>query len=253
MLLANHLTDRQREVLRLLSEDSTLSVTKMSEVLGVSDVTVRNDLNRLAAKGHIIRTRGGGLPAFHPSIVERQKQNVREKARIARAAADCIADGDNIMIIAGTTTALIAQHLLGKQDVHVVTNSTLLFPPARINPSVRITLVGGEFRPSAEALVGPVTLRDLEQFHVKTAFLGADGFSVDQGLTAHLVEIAEIVRRMARQAEQTVLVSDASKYGRAGFAHILPLGAVDRIITDTRLADHARRELEDLDITVARV
>lgn len=253
MVLTNNLTDRQKMVLSLLAEDGTLSVAEISEKLGVSVVTVRSDLNRLAAKGHILRTRGGALPAFHPSVAERLRKNVHEKARIARAAAELIHDGENVMIIAGTTTALIAQHLLGKRDIHIVTNSTLLFPPARVNPSVHITLVGGEFRPSAEALVGPITLRDLEQFHVKTAFLGTDGFSLEQGITAHLVEIAEIVRKMAAQAETLVLVADSSKYGHIGFAHILPLEDIDTLITDNGFRDEDRAKLQEQGIAVITV
>ena len=253
MLLTNHLTDRQRVILKLLSEDGSVSVTQISGLLSVSAVTVRSDLERLEAKGLIVRTRGGGLPAYHPSIVERLKRNVGEKTRIAKAAAELIHDGDSVMIIAGTTTAPIAQHLFGKRDVHIVTNSTLLFPPARINPTVRITMVGGEFRPDVEALVGPITLRDLEQFHVKTAFLGTDGFSLEKGITAHVVEIAEIVRKMAAQAEKTVLVADSSKYGRIGFAHILPVTEIDTLITDKGLKDEDRRALEEAGIAVITV
>ena len=132
------------------------------------------------------------------------------------------------MIEAGTTTALIAKYLLGKRDVHVVTNSTLVIPYARFNPSLHLTVVGGEFRPSTESLVGPVALRDLEEFHVRIAFIGTDGFSLESGLTTHLVEGAEIVRKMQAQAKRTVLVADSSKWGKVGFARVLPLGEVDR-------------------------
>jgi len=251
--MTRNLTERQRTILDRLSDDPRVSVVSLSEQLGVSAVTVRSDLDRLADSGQIIRTRGGGVAAFHPAIVARRRARVREKRRIAKAAATRIADGDNVMISAGTTTALIAQHLFGKRDVHVVTNSTLLFPAARANPSVRITLVGGEFRASAEAVVGPLALRSLEQFHVQAAFVGSDGFSLGKGITAHLVDVAEVVRTMAEQAERTIVVADSSKYGRAGFAHILPVTAVDTIITDRGLSDDGRRELEDHGIAVLAV
>jgi len=244
------LSERQRTILELLSEDSGLTVTALSSRLGVSAVTVRNDLDRLAEAGHIVRARGRALPAYHPTILESLRKRRRQKARIARAAARLIADGDNVMISAGTTASLIGQYLLAKRDVHVVTNSTLLFRAARVSPAVRITLVGGEFRPSGEALVGPLALRGLEQFHVKTAFVGADGFSVEKGITAHLVELAEVVRKMAGQAERAVVVADSSKCGRAGFAHILPLEAIETIVTDDGLSAAQRRELEAIGINV---
>ena len=251
--MTDMLSDRQRRILEILSDDGSASVATMSEMLDVSAVTVRSDLNRLATAGHIVRTRGGALAAFHPSIIERRRQHVKEKARIAKAAAERIDDGDHVIICAGTTTALIAQHLLGKRDVHVVTNSTLLFSCARVSPSVRITLVGGEFRPSAEALVGPVTIRNLEEFHVKTAFLGTDGFSREKGITAHLVDIAEVVRKMAAQATRTVLLADSSKYGNVGFARILPLTRINTIITDAAFRGADRRDVEGLGIEVVTV
>ena len=173
-----------------------------------------------------------------------------EKNRIARLAAELISDGDTVMIEAGTTTALIGKYLFGRRDVHVVTNSTLLLPYARANPAIHLTLTGGEFRPLTESFVGPIALSELEQFHVRTAFIGTDGFSPETGLTTHLVEGAEIVRKMSLQAERVVLVADSTKYGRAGFAHVLPLEAVAICCTDTGLADQHRAEIESQAVEV---
>jgi len=145
---------------------------------------------------------------------------------------------------------MIVRFLLGKQDVHLVTNSTLVLPYARINPALRVTFVGGEFCPSGEAMVGPIALRELRQFHVKTAFIGADGYSLATGVTAHLVDLAEVVKTMAAQAEQTILVADSSKYGRSGFTHILPLSAVDLVMTDEGLPESARAELEEAGVAL---
>ncbi|MEW5815688.1 MAG: DeoR/GlpR family DNA-binding transcription regulator [Spirochaetota bacterium] len=240
-----NLSEREKEVLRLLSEDNNLTVAHISHVLEVSRVTIRSDLNSLAEKGFIVRTRGGAFPAFHPNILDRQKHMVEVKNRIAQRAASFVEDGDTIMIEAGTTTALVAKYLLGKRDIHIVTNSTLIIPYARINPSINLTVVGGEFRPITESLVGTVALHDLEQFHVKYAFVGTDGFSIETGLTTHLTEGAEIVRKMAQQAETTVLVADSSKYGKMGFALVLPVSELDTIITDTKISFSILKSLEE--------
>ncbi len=231
--MLNNLTEREEKLLSLLMEDNTLSVSSMSDQLGVSRVTIRSNLDNLSAKGLIIRNRGGAVPAFHPDILRRQKNNIKVKGRIAKAAASYLQNGDTAMIVAGTTTALIGKYLLGKRDIRIVTNSTLLLHYARLNPQIYLTIVGGEFRASAEALVGPNTLLELEKFHVKTAFIGTDGFSLDKGLTTHLVESSDIVKKIASQADRTILVADSSKYGRAGFIKILPLERIDGIITDS--------------------
>jgi DeoR family galactitol utilization operon repressor len=244
------LSPRERELLDLLAKDANQSVTTLSKALGVSAVTLRSDLAALADKGFVVRTHGGAFPAFRPNILERQKHMVEAKTRIVKAAAEMVADGDAIMICAGTTTSLLARYLLGKSDVNVVTNSTLILPYARINPALHVTLAGGEFRPGDEAMVGPNTLGALEQFHVRTAFLGTDGFSLDAGITANSVETATAARKMAQQAQQAVLLADSSKYGRAGFAHIMAMQQVSLVITDDQLGDEHRRLLEDNQIQV---
>jgi len=248
--MSANLTEREQEIIDLLAEDASMSVNDISKHLDVSTVTIRSDLNSLAEKGLIVRTHGGAFPAFHQSILERQKDMVKSKALIARAAATLIENGDGIMIEAGTTTAQIARYLLGKRDIHVVTNNTLVIPYARFNPSLHLTVVGGEFRPPTESLVGPVALNDLEQFHVRTAFIGTDGFSIENGLTTHLVEGAEIVRKMAAQAERTVLVADSSKFGKVGFARVVPLTSVHILVTDDGLKPEIRAALEELGLIV---
>lgn len=248
-----HLSERERKILHILSEDSSVNVNDLRKVFDVSAVTIRNDLASLAEKGVILRTRGGAIPAFHSSILDRQRNYVDQKNRIAQAAANYINDGDTVMIGAGTTTALIAKYLLGKQDLHIVTNSTLIIPYARINPSIHLTVVGGEFRPSTESLVGPLALRELEQFHVKKAFIGTDGFSLDKGLTTHLVDGAEVIKRIAGQTDRKFLVADSTKYGKEGFVRILPISDFDVIITDTGLPDAVDRSFKENGFQVMRV
>ncbi len=243
-------SDRQREIVRLLMEDPGTSVARLSELLGVSAVTIRSDLGEMAEAGLVIRTRGGGMPAFHPVNLERQQCHVAEKTRIAQAAAALIEDGDEVMISAGTTTSLVPRFLLGKRDIKIVTNSTLMLPYMRIHPHVQMTMAGGEFRPAAEALVGPNTLRDLSQFHVAKAFLGTDGFTLEKGVTADSVEVAEVVRAMAEQARQRILLADSSKLGRAGFAHIMPADRINVLITDDGLGREEMSRFEEWNIRV---
>jgi DeoR family galactitol utilization operon repressor len=244
------ITSREKEILQILSDDSSKTVTEMSEILEVSAVTIRSNLKSLAEKGLVVRTHGGALPAFHPAIIERQKHHVEEKEKIAKAAAERVNDGDNIMIVAGTTTPLMVKYLLGKSDVHIATNSTLALPYARINPSLRITIVGGEFRASAEAILGPDAVSGFAKFHVQKAFLGTDGYSCEKGITAHSVEVAEIVKTAAEMSDECLLMADSSKYGRTGFAHIMGIDELDGVITDSGLPESARRELEDRGLSV---
>jgi len=111
-MVNTNLTDREKEIVRLLAEDSGISVSQLSEKLSVSAVTIRNDLNNLAQKGVVVRTRGGAAPAFHPNVVVRQNLRVEEKNRIAQTAAAVVNDGDTIMIDGFSRQGGLTTHLV---------------------------------------------------------------------------------------------------------------------------------------------
>lgn len=228
----------------MLSERGAVSVSCMSRELGVSEVTIRSDLAELESLGFLSRSRGWARLAMHQGILERQELRVEQKSRIARAAADLVRDGDRIMIEAGTTTALVIRYLVGKRDVQIVTNSTLVFANARSNPVLQIVMTGGEFRRETESMIGPVALRTISGLNVRLAFVGADGFSLERGMTTQLVEGGEIVKAMRERAEETWLLADSSKYGRVGFVSVGPLSEIDGVITDDELGSDIVRSIE---------
>lgn len=236
--------DREKTIVRLLADDPLLTVNDLGERLGVSVVTARSDLDALAEKGYLVRIRGGALPAFHPEVIARQQSHIEEKRRIAKAAAEMVEDGDSIMIESGTTTALIARFLLGKKDLKVVTDSTLILPYVRANPMISLAFVGGNFRPGTESMVGPVTIAELSQFHVRIGFVGADGVSVERGLSTNFVEAAEVSRTMSRHCDKTVLVVDSSKFGKSGFSQVMGLEEIDALVTDRGVPESVRSEFE---------
>jgi len=251
--LIAELTDRERIILDRLSTDGSVSVGPLARDLGFSEVTIRGDLKVLEEKGWINRKRGGAAPALHRDILERQRVYTEQKNAIARAAADLVRDGDVIMIEAGTTTALIARYLAGKRDIHIVTNSTLVFSYARMYPNLQITMTGGEFRRATESLVGPIALETIGRLNVRLAFVGTDGFTLERGMTTHIMEGAEIVKAMKAHAQTTVLTADSSKYGRIGFSNVLPLSTMDLILTDWDLDDRAEAELREAGININRI
>jgi DeoR family galactitol utilization operon repressor len=246
------LNERERIILDRLSADGSVSVGILARDLGLSEVTIRGDLRTLQEKGWISRKRGGAEAARHPDILERQRISSRQKNAIARAAAELVRDGDVIMIEAGTTTALIARYLSGKRDIHIVTNSTLVFSYARMNPNLQITMTGGEFRRPTESLVGPIALETIGRINVRLAFVGTDGFTLERGMTTHLMEGAEIVKAMKTHAHTTVLTADSSKYGKIGFSSVLPLSAMDLILTDSGLDENAETELAEAGIHIQK-
>jgi DeoR family galactitol utilization operon repressor len=247
------LTERERTILDKLSAGGSVSVAPLARDLGLSEVTIRGDLRLLEEKGWINRTWGGASLALHRDIMERQRVYSDQKNAIAKAAAELVQDGDVIMIEAGTTTALIARYLAAKRDIHIVTNSTLVFSYARMYPNLQITMTGGEFRRATESLVGPIALETISRLNVRLAFVGTDGFTLERGMTTHLMEGAEIVKAMKAHAQTTVLAADSSKYGKIGFSSVLPLTDMNLILTDSNLNNKAETKLRKAGINVNRV
>jgi DeoR family galactitol utilization operon repressor len=251
--MIGNLKGREKEILRCLYEEDASSVSELSKALNVSVVTIRSDLEKLEQKGFTVKMRGGAQPVFNRSIIDRINSMSEEKQRIAKKAAELIKDGDRIMILAGTTSSLIAKYLYDKRDVHVVTNSTYILNYMRNNANIRVTLIGGEFIPDAEATVGAIALRELDNFSVKLAFIGSDGFSIENGITANHIEVAEVAKKVADRSESTILVSDSSKYMHNGFAFIHGLNKIKTIITDDKLPTEALHQFKENNIDVVTV
>lgn len=242
--------EREGYILELLAKDGSLSVAALSKDLGVSEVTIRASLKSMEERGLLARTWGGAKASTLTDVLERVRDHTDEKERIAQAAAELVRDGDRIMIEAGTTTAMIVRHLTGRSGVQIVTNSTLVFNYARLNPGLEVILTGGQYHRESESLVGPVALAAIRRFNARVAFVGTDGFTSDRGMTTQFAEGAEVIEAMNARSEETWLVADSSKYGRAGFVSVLELEQLNGIITDAGLAAGSADVLKQIAPTV---
>ncbi|WP_076465070.1 DeoR/GlpR family DNA-binding transcription regulator [Actinomyces mediterranea] len=237
--------ERTSYILDRLAVEGEVSVTALAESLEVSPVTIRTTLKELEDEGYLVRTHGGARPTAYRNVRLRLNDRVEEKERIARAAADMIRDDDRIMIEAGTTCSLVVKHLTGRRGIQVVTNSLLVFQNARSNPNINVTLTGGRFHAETESLVGPVTEKSIKDFNARLVFLGTDGFTVERGLTTQLAEGGHVGTIMHERAEETWLLVDSSKYGRAGFVSFMGMEDVTGIITDDGLPEESIKELTE--------
>jgi DeoR family galactitol utilization operon repressor len=236
---------RERVILDALLENGAISVSDLSRNLAVSEVTIRSDLKGLEERGLLSRVHGGAVPSIHPQILERRSLHLEEKQVIARSAASLVQNGDTIMIEAGTTTGLVCRYLGGRRDIHIITNSTLVLDAAKSNPSLTITLCGGEFRAATESFVGPIAADAIGRFNVRYAFVGTDGFSPRQGITTYLLEAGEIIKIMKERAEKIILLADSSKFNRIGPVTIMPLSGADGIISDSNIPSGAVEAMKE--------
>lgn len=247
------MADRQSRdtyILDRLAQDGTLSVAAVSKDLNVSEVTVRASLRELESRGLLTRTHGGAQAGSFQTVLERQRQQAAQKERIARAAADLVRDQDSLMVEAGTTTATVIRGLAGRAGLQVVTNSTLAFAAARLNPAIRLILTGGLFHPETESLVGFGAVRTINEFNVRICFVGTDGFTAERGLTTQFAEGAEVIKAMRSRAEETWLLADSTKYGRSGFVNVLPLTGLSGVVTDSGITADQLAQLRDTGVPV---
>ncbi|MGC8633176.1 MAG: DeoR/GlpR family DNA-binding transcription regulator [Candidatus Limnocylindrales bacterium] len=224
--------ERRRQILEVLSTDSRAEVPALAARFGVSESTIRRDLQVLAQDGAVERTRGGAVPAsrFEPSFREKETTHLAEKAAIARAASELVQPGQTVFLDAGTTTLELARLLCGRIDVTVATNSIPI--AVELAQHLRLIVTGGQAKEQTLALVGPLAERSIEQMHVDIAFLGMNGVAVGAGLTTPTWEEAATKARMIASGRTAVVLADSSKLGAVSFARVAGLEEVDLLLTD---------------------
>jgi DeoR/GlpR family transcriptional regulator of sugar metabolism len=225
-------------------------VSELTELLGVSDMTIRRDLDALAGSGLIEKVHGGATAPStqstdEPGFDAKSHRQFREKEAIALAASELVQPGQAIALGAGTTTWRLAHHLLGVPELTVVTNSIqvaiVLHREAR--PDLTVVLTGGVRTPS-DALVGPVAVSALRSLCVDVLFTGVHGMTEDGLSTPNLLE-AETNLALISCAERVMAIADHTKWGVRGLSRFARLDEVDVLITDGRLPAEARTALGD--------
>ncbi|UCC89050.1 MAG: DeoR/GlpR transcriptional regulator [Anaerolineales bacterium] len=236
MLRDLYLEERRQEILRQVSQHGRVSVVELSHDFGVSEVTIRSDLQALAERKLIVRTHGGAVTAtrglYDLSLASRRQQQVHEKSRIGKAGAALVADGDAIFLDSSSTALVIAQHLKSHRHLTIITNSLAVAHEMLDAPGVTVVTVGGILRRDTASLVGTDGLEMLRKFNIQKGFFGAHGISLPEGLTDVSAEEADVKRPLVAMCRQVMAVLDATKWGQIGLASFAGLDQVDSVITD---------------------
>jgi DeoR/GlpR family transcriptional regulator of sugar metabolism len=245
--------DRQRRIQELIERNRIVRVTELAAEFGVTELTVRRDLDALAEQGLLDRTHGGAIlrrrMRIEPFYAEKHKQNQEEKRRIARAVNSCIDDGDTLMVNTGSTTTAVLRGLSGR-NLRVVTSNAAAVAEVDYR-EIELILTGGVFRPQSNSLVGPFARSVLSHIVAGKAIIGVDGLSISHGLTTPAAEEAEVTRLMIERTEGPIIVvADHSKMGVVSNFVTVPVTTVHTLITDAGIAAEFRRELEHRGIRV---
>jgi DeoR/GlpR family transcriptional regulator of sugar metabolism len=231
--------ERQHKILQILEKNPSVRISDLSEWLGVSEATVRRDLDRLCEIGSIKRIHGGAVrvertPPEAP-VIQRTNVNIEEKRRIGNLAADLVEAGDTVFIGSGTTTLEVARCLAGRQDLTVITNAQTVINLLSQEEGITLIGTGGFLRSSELSFIGHLTEQVLRELRPQKVIMGIRAVSLEHGLTNDYMPEVSTDRVIIQSAPEVVLVADHTKFGKVATALVAPLSAIHTLVTDTGL------------------
>lgn len=243
--------NRLEKIIQLVSKYQKIDVNTLSRKLSVSKVTIRKDLDKLEGKGLLHREHGYAVLNSGDDLNVRLSYNYNVKRKIAEKAAELVSDNDTVMIESGSTCALLAEVLCQtKRNIKIITNSCFIANFLRQYDSCQIILLGGTYQPNSEVTVGPLLKQMINLFHVDKVFAGTDGFSPQVGFMCKDMMRCEAVQTMADAAEETIILTDSSKFLKPSLVHQLCLDKVSRIITDKGIDQESKDFLSTSGISI---
>lgn len=254
------ISERHEIILGQLNAKGSLSVTELSTMLNVSEVTIRKDLTLLESENKLYRAHGKAIK-MSPYISDRdvnikEHQSPAEKRAIARAAVELIEPNDSIIIASGTTVQYFAREINVEQGrLTVITSALNVASVLSKSSRIEVIQLGGIIRGSSLSAVGCDAERMLENFTGSKLFIGVDGIDPEHGLsTTNLLE-ANLNRAMINSAQKTIVLCDSSKFDRRGFSRICSIDEIDQIITDSGISQHMLSTLRGrgIEVTVVEV
>jgi DeoR family transcriptional regulator, fructose operon transcriptional repressor len=237
---------RRRQLLELITRRGFATLEELVRSLGVSESTVRRDLEALDKEGAVKRTHGGavcsgdirGMPAFE----ERTTSAVAQKRDIGRATAALVGDGETILLDGGTTTMEVARSLAGR-PLQVVTNSLPIAALLATNKETDLILIGGYVYPRTGVAMGPLAITCMHDIRVNKAILGAGGI-VAEGIFNSNSLLVDTERQMMRCGQEVVIVADHTKFGRLELSRLCGLEEITRMVVDAAVPMEMRTMVE---------
>ncbi|HUA40085.1 MAG TPA: DeoR/GlpR family DNA-binding transcription regulator [Streptosporangiaceae bacterium] len=237
---------RQRRILAEVSRAGGVRVSALTRLLGVSDMTIRRDIQALVSRGVVQKVHGGVIiePASsdEPGFEAKVGRERAAKEAIASAAARLVRPGTAVAVTAGTTTHALASRLAQIPDLTIVTNSLRVAEVlhARGDRAHQTVILTGGVRTPSDALVGPVAVAAVRNLHADVVLMGVHGMDLDAGFTTPNIMEAEMNRAMIASAHRLVVLADHTKWGVVGLSGIAALADAAVIVSDSGLTAEVR-------------
>lgn len=248
---------RREKILEMIKEDGHAKVLQLSKIFKVTEVTIRQDLEKLEADGFVVREHGGAylkdVGIHAKNILLQNQENLEEKSAIAQKAIEFINDGDTIILDSGSTTTEIAKLISGFKNLTVITNSLNIALILGADPEINLVVTGGEFKAPTLSLTGQKAADFFGNLHVDKLFLATAGITLKSGLTYPSISDICVKRAMIESANIVYLVADSTKIGKSSFASLGALSLIDYLITDSKINEDyvAMLKRHDIKLVIA--
>jgi DeoR/GlpR family transcriptional regulator of sugar metabolism len=249
-------SQRRQHICERLLERGYVDVAELSAQLGANVSTIRRDLDGLEAEGAVRRVHGGAYAHAAQTGVEidfslRLNFHVDAKRRIAHRAALLINNGDSVYLDAGTTSLMVAEELVSRRSLDVVTNSLAAAEVLRNAKGINLYVVGGRYLAHTRCLIGPMAEQGILAFRFRKMILATAGVDCEkQALTMSSLEEIPIKRAAMAQSDRVIMVADASKFGKPSLISMIPLTNVHTLVTDATPPEAAATVLRNLGVEV---
>lgn len=242
--------ERHVQIINLVNEKGKVSVQELSELLKLSMVTIRKDLEELESQGLLRRQHGYAAKASPDAINSRMAFHYPEKKAIAKRAVEIVSPMETIMIESGSTCALFALEAAVQKDVTIITNSAYIARYLNQVPNAHIILLGGDYDSIAEVTTGPVTQLCAREYHVDKLFVGIDGYTQENGFTNVNHTRSSVVKEFAKQADHVIVLTTSDKFGKRSVAKLFDSEEVSMVVTDDEITPEYKEIMEGHGIQV---
>lgn len=242
------LNKRQNQILEILGKKDRTGVNTLAKLLGVSSVTIRQDLNYLEGEGLLKRIHGGAVLRDADDLSHRLGYNYERKLQIAKKLSSQVSEGETILIESGSVNVLLARELLKHKKVTILTTNVYLARQFRHKEEARIIILGGLYQHDSETLVGKMTKTCIDQLNIHKAFVGIDGYTSRTGFTLKDLLRAEISSYIISKASDVFIVSDSSKFGRTELTNVCFPSDIQHIATNMDLASSFQKEFHEMGV-----
>jgi Transcriptional regulators of sugar metabolism len=248
-MLANQ---RRERICQLINEDGHASVTQLSKLFKVTEVTIRQDLIQLEKEGLLQREHGGAhvvkFDSFARNISLPDRGHTEEKIAIAKKAAEYVNEGDTIILDSGSSITELAKLLVDFNNLTVITNALNIALILGVNPNINLEVTGGEFKAPTLSLTGEHAGAFLKGVHVDKVFLATAGISLKSGLTYPSISDICVKRAMIESGDEIFVLADSSKIGSSSFASLGAMSLISHIITDKEISKEKLNQFKEFEV-----